>query len=317
MNGSSVIEELAKIYQQLYIVPGEKAGEMYSDVVRRGREITDGSLSHFVTDERDSLEYEDTPAGKVCVVTLYNRTDFVTFLRIMANRCAPVDIPCTQGAAILDGVINWWKIRSHRDVFIAAETEKGIELPDWRAEFKRFTSDKGNYLDTLIVLSVGPYSGISAERIKAVVDREITEDEWLSLSGRIRRFHECTHFICRRKYPEKKNAIWDELVADAVGIYAAFGRFCPEMEKIFLGIEGDRYREGRLENYVNDRDGEEKKALLDELSGRIGSILSGFDEIFSDNKGIGPFDAALLLEEDSVSLSSFLPLPASGDPSPQ
>ena len=28
-------------------------------------------------------------------------------LRIMANRCEMVEIPKTQGASIIDGVINW------------------------------------------------------------------------------------------------------------------------------------------------------------------------------------------------------------------
>ena len=55
-------------------------------------------------------------------------------------------------------------------------------------------------------------------------------------------------------FPEKIDAIWDELVADAVGIYGALGRFDPELEKLFLGIKGELYTGGRLENYVEEED---------------------------------------------------------------
>ena len=36
------------------------------------------------------------------------------------------------------------------------------------------------------------------------------------------------------------DAVWDELIADAVGLYAAFGCFDPETEKRFLGIKDRR-----------------------------------------------------------------------------
>ena len=46
------------------------------------------------------------------------------------------------------------------------------------------------------------------------------------------------------------DAVRDELIADAVGLYAAFGRFDPEKEKLFLGIKDSHYIGGRLENYT-------------------------------------------------------------------
>ena len=71
-----------------------------------------------------------------------------------------------------------------------------------------------------------------------------------------RRYHELTHVICRRLYPGDVDPIRDELVADAVGLYAAFGHFDPEMEKLFLGIRDGRYVGGRLENYTDEPCGE-------------------------------------------------------------
>lgn len=286
LSGKEVYTALAEVYQQLYLKPAEEGREEYADIVRCGEDAEVKDLSHFTMNERDKLEYLNTPAGEVCCVTIYEREDFETFLRIMANKCKAVPIPSTQGASILDGVINWTKIYDHRDEFLRSETEKGNPEPDWDEEFKRFTSDKKNYLDALIVLSVGPYSAIPASKAG------VSEDEWIRLSDTIRKYHECTHFICRRKYRDKIDAVWDELVADAVGIYAAFGKFDSEMEEIFLGIKDGRYEGGRLENYV--------KEDLSELSSKISGILKAFRDMIKE--GRDPYETAILLEESKDDL---------------
>ncbi|MBQ4482873.1 MAG: hypothetical protein II966_06530, partial [Lachnospiraceae bacterium] len=231
-----VIATLADTYRQLYVAPGPGAKEKYLAIVEKGHEPETRDLSHFITSEKDSILTVQTLVGEVTVITLGNREDFVTFLQIMANRCEPVDIPDTQGASIIDGVINRRKIEQHME---------GLSGPEYNEEFRRFTADKRNFKDALIVLSTGPYSAIPAGRIGAC------DAEWITLSQKIRKYHECTHFICRRLYPDKKDAVWDELVADAVGIVAAFGKFDADMEKLFLGIEGDTYTGGRLENYAD------------------------------------------------------------------
>ncbi|MCR4909127.1 MAG: hypothetical protein K5985_09860 [Lachnospiraceae bacterium] len=295
--GRAVLESLAEIYRQLYLVPGKKGEEEYSLVVRQGQEPEEKNLSHFKSDEKDSLVFMDTPVGEVCVITLNERQDFVTFLQIMANRCAEVNIPDTQGASILSGVINWRKIEARRDAFFEEEKEKGNDFPDWNGEFKRFTSDKSNYLDTLIVLSVGPYSFVPGSEFG------FSAEEWTAYSNTIRLYHECTHFICRKKFPEKKDAVMDELVADAVGIYAAFGKFNRQMEERFLGISGGHYTGGRLENYVTADTEEEKSRILAEMSGKVSAVLSEFDDIISARESISPFELAVLLGEGSFSVT--------------
>ncbi len=289
LNGKEVYTALAEVYQQLYLKPSEEGREEYADIVRCGEDAEAKDLSHFIMSERDKLEYLDTPAGEVCCVTLYERKDFETFLQIMANKCKAVQIPATQGASILDGVINWTKIYGHRDEFIRSETEKGNPEPDWDEEFTKFTSNKRNYLDALIVLSIGPYSAIPASKAG------VSEEEWISLSDTIRKYHECTHFICRRLYREKIDAVWDELVADAVGIYAAFGKFDRKMEELFLGISDGSYTGGRLENYV-------KEDELSELSSRIPGILNSFNDIMEDMKGADPYEIAIAIEEKKEEL---------------
>lgn len=277
-----VIETLADTYRQLFVAPAPGAKEKYLDIVGYNHEPGKRDLSHFITSDEDSITIEETPAGNVTVITLGRREDFVTFLRIMANRCEMADIPDTQGASLLDGVINWRKIERHRKEFLKGLDNSEDAEEAWGEEFRRFTSDRKNFKDTLIILSIGPYSAVPAKKLG------LSDEEWITLSGVIRKYHECTHFICRKLYPDKKDAVWDELVADAVGILAAFGKYDADMGKLFLGIEGNTYTGGRLENYVDVNAG---------LTQKISEILDSFAAVALEYPETGPYEFAVMLEE--------------------
>ena len=288
--GSEVLEYLAGLYPQIYLLPTEEGNPLYRDVVLSGEDAPEHTLSHFITDPNDCLTMENTPAGEVMAVTMTNRSDFETLLRIMAHKCKTVPVPATQGASILDGVISWSKIRAHEKEFIEQEEKKGNPNPDTDAEFERFTADKKNYTDALILLSCGPYSGISFERTP------FEEAEWKDYSLTIRKAHECTHFICRRLYHEWIDGLWDELVADAVGIYAALGRYDQDLAEVFLGISGDSYVGGRLENYLPEE--EKTPAALNLHAARIHAMLTRFNAWINDNQFSDPWDLAVRLEEN-------------------
>ena len=290
VRGKDVLPYLAALYPQLYLAPGEAGAAQYKPVVTRGETPELQTLAHFCMNGEDLCSLEETPAGKVRVVTLHERADFETFLQIMANRCVPYAVPRTQGAAILDGVISWNRIRAHQAAWTEAERARGELSPDWNAEFRRFTADKKNYLDALIVLSVGPYSGVDG----AVFG--IEDAAWLRISHDIRKYHECTHFVCRRLYPALKDPVWDELAADAVGIYAALGRYDLAMAESFLGIDGCSYRGGRLENYLAD--GEDVNAL----AARVHAVLCAFDAQIRASAPAGPYELAVALEERKSAL---------------
>ena len=267
------IATLSAEYPQLYLNPDTDLQETYRSVVLRGEEPESKSLAHYTGDTYDNLEIVDTPVGPIRVVTFGNRRDFELVLRsLMAVKNGPMAaIPKSQGAAMIT-VFNWPRIHAHLMSF--PEEERA-------AEFKRFTAVKANYLDYLVVLSRGPYSGVSA---KAAA---YTENEWLALSDTIRRYHELTHAICRRLYPDNIEAVRDELIADAVGLYAAFGRFDPEMEKLFLGIQGGRYIGGRLENYT------------DEPEKRVAQVVTELElikEVIAGQPGSEPFALIPALE---------------------
>ena len=235
---TETITILAEEYPQLYLNPDTDAQEVYRRVVLQGEAPEVRHLAHYASDPHDSVETVHTPAGPVRVVTLGNRRDFELVLRgLMGAKNGPkTPIPESQGAAMLT-VWGWPRIHAHLAQFPPEEQA---------AEFRRFTSVRKNYLDMLVVLSRGPYSGVSAEAAGC------SEEEWLALSDTIRRYHELTHVICRRLYPDDIDVVRDELIADAVGLYAAYGYFDPEKEKLFLGIRDGQYIGGRLENYTDD-----------------------------------------------------------------
>ena len=276
---TSPVAALAAVYPQLYLTPGEEGALAYGPIVRRGQDAPSHSLAHFRGSALDSLTWEDTPAGPVQIITLGNRQDFETFLRIMAYRCVPKEIPASQGASILDGVINWTKIRAHQAAYFAG----GGDADGWAAEFKRFTAEPRNFKDALIVLSVGPYSALPAEKAG------MTEAEWLAASHLIRKAHECTHFICRRLFPELIDPVWDELVADAVGLYAAFGRYDRALAGLLLGVTAQGYAGGRLENYAGGDD-------LNALARKVYKTLAHLESSAAEAGSIPPYEMALRLE---------------------
>lgn len=262
MMNKSPIEILSGRYPQLLlpVKNGMKNTEEYRSAVLRGEPVA-GSPD-FLTDPSDSLETVSTPAGEVDVLYLFHREDFEHAVRALAYRCEPELIPLSMGASHISGLINWEKIHTHMDAYAARSDEDETE------EFRRFTSDKRNYLDTLVILSSGPYSAVPAE------DMKLDEDEWIRASCIIRKFHELSHFFSRRLYPENCEAIRDEIIADMIGIISAFGRYDVSAARRFLGIEGSSYRDGgRLQNYSGKNDIEAQMAransIIDELSAGI------------------------------------------------
>ena len=152
---TDILAALAAEYPQLYLNPDADTQETYRRCVLRGEEPEAKSLSHYTGDAHDRLERANTPVGPVRVVTLGNRRDFeLVFRGLMAAKNGPTaPIPESQGAAMIT-LFNWPRIRAHL---------AGFPEEEQFAEFRRFTSAKQNYLDSLVVLSRGPYSGVSAE----------------------------------------------------------------------------------------------------------------------------------------------------------
>ena len=279
------IVQLSRRYPSLLlpIREGMKDSEQYKNAVLRGQQ-TEGRPD-FSLNEKDSLASFVTPAGAVDVLCLQERADFVHAIRALAYRCEPKPVPDSMGASSLSGLINWEKIRCHLEEYCASGGE------DENAEFARFTSEKRNYLDCLIVLSSGPYSAVPA------ADMGLEEEEWLSRSLQIRKFHELTHFFSRHLYLENKDAVRDEILADLIGIVSAFGFYDDAAARRFLGLENEAYREGgRLQNYCS---AEELPAVIV----RARTLISVFRDYTEKNRTEDVFALLGNIEKNKIGLA--------------
>lgn len=240
------LDILARRYPQILlpVQEGMKNTDEYKNVCLRGekceRPIT------FSKDPKDSLETVETPAGSVEVLSLRKREDFVHACQCLGNKCEPVEIPDSTGAMAIFGLNNWDKVRAGMD----------------------------NYKDSFIILSSGNYSNVNNKDVYSITNTEIdlSEEEWIEKSITIRKYHELTHFVMRKTYPDDISFIRDELIADCIGLICAFNCFDTRLLKLFLGIEGETYREGgRLQNY----EGGDKKnipevlKMIDELKNKV------------------------------------------------
>ncbi len=179
-------------------------------------------------------------AGKIPVLIADNRDDFVTLVRSLSMKNEPGPVPTSMGAIMVSGLNNWDRIHELKKRW-EADSTSGF----WDDELKRIIPQKELYQDRFIILSSGPYSGVSGK------DMGFSEERWKELSLIIRREHECAHYFTRRTFSSMRNNLIDELIADYMGITAADGKFRADWFLRFLGLEDfPVYRvSGRLENY--------------------------------------------------------------------
>jgi hypothetical protein len=195
----------------------------------------------FVAPEQCRLVCHATPAGRIPLIIAGEREDFVALVRALTKRNEPVDVPNSMGACMVAGYINW--DRFHKAVADAQAVGRDAE-----EAFTHVKTQKHLYQDRFILLSSGPYSGVSAS------DVGLDNDRWRQTSLLIRREHECAHYFTRRVFSSMRNNLLDELIADYCGITAAAGRYRADWFLRFLGLESlPHYREGaRLQNYRGD-----------------------------------------------------------------
>lgn len=283
---SDVTKLLVWRYPQLSlpVEEGMSRDPRYTDIVRKGL-LPVSPADPFLGSEKDVIITRDTPIGQVEVILLGHRQDFERFIQCIVHRCEPVPVPASMGADTIFGVTNRRKIEAHKKEFL-----KDNSPFMWGAEFKRFTADKANYCDNILVVSDGPYSAVPAS------DAGFCEEEWRKASLSIRTAHELTHLVCRRLWPEHKQAIRDEVLADAMGLWDAFGRYDVTLALRLIGIRNrELLPDGRLRNYVRDGESAEElvpmvTALSEELGQHLGRLSGKM------------FDCLRYLEENSIGL---------------
>ena len=89
----------------------------------------------------------------------------------------------------------------------------------------------------------------------------LTPEEWRGKSMIIRREHELTHYYTKRYYGTASNNLHDELIADFMGMYEAFGHYDARLFRHFMGIDG--LHEGRFSLYTSGLAPETREAAAE------------------------------------------------------
>jgi len=257
----------------------------YQTAVKTGQlpaEVTSRPGLAFTAPEEIRLVINASPAGTIGAIIAEHRPDFVTLVQALTAKNEPQPVPDSLGAFMVSGYTNWDRIRSYR-----RQWEEGREAADelaWMLEFQNLRQHKGLYQDRFMLLSNGPYSGIQAHSL------DLDPAEWSRQSLTLRLDHECTHYFTRRLFSSMRQNIWDEILADYMGMCAARGFFSADWFLLFLGLEDyPAYRAGgRFEKYIPEYLSARDRAVLQAMTSAAAGHLEDLDQAF----GPGPKTSA-------------------------
>lgn len=220
------------------------------------------------------LAIHQSLAGAIPVLSTPHRADFVSLVQALTKRNEPHPIPRSMGACFVSGYNNWDRLHTLRREWEAKNAGERL-AQRWAAEFLVVIKpNTALYQDSFLICHEGDYSGVSAETLS------LPPDEWQRIATKIRLAHECTHYLTRRVFHAKGNALVDEVVADYWGIRSALGSFRADWLLRFLGLEDyPNYREGgRLQNYYARHEfSAESQTLLHTLIKTAVDNLESFD----------------------------------------
>lgn len=259
------VRALARRFPQLLypIRDGISAAEGYRNATRKGVWPARDKAATGLPLRRPSdvsLVVHESLAGPVPILIVPDRGDFEDLVRAFAARNEPIAVPASMGACLVNGLNNWDRLHAYR-----RDWQQNHPDESWDDEFPRVVKRKSLYEDRFIILSTGPYSGVSA------AEAGFSDAEWRKRSLEIRRHHEATHYATWRVAGRMRNNLLDEILADYAGLVRTFGRYREDLALLFFGLERwPVYRAGgRLENYrgkppVSDEALEVVKVLVHE-----------------------------------------------------
>tara|TARA_B100000579_G_scaffold409863_1_gene399254 strand:- start:22 stop:969 length:948 start_codon:yes stop_codon:yes gene_type:complete len=240
---SCQFEELREIFPQLWITPkqGASNSEKYKRLVLLGQ-------SPSLYDREDSLKLNDQngvcvslvehPCGNYPVIDINDESDFRNILRCLAYRCEQISIQKSVHAQAISGLIHWGLI-------------KNIDR-----------SERAN----LIILHNAPYSSLS----ETIIPGNPTYHEWLGLSRQWRLEHELTHLATKFLINEMRINLFDELIADCLGMLNAINIFSADIFLKGLGIKsnGQLNENARAKTYIEELDDNHKSIVLKHIINR-------------------------------------------------
>lgn len=240
LQGMPLLEALQAAMPQLRLpqVEGMSKSELYKQAVLRGEQLDTDALAAagpppcWQQPQALTLWIAPHPAGAMPVLQTPSWADFERLVRALAHRGEPVALADGVHAQAISGLIHWGLI-----------TQLGRQS---RAR--------------LIVLHQAPYGSVSA----AHVPGRLSDGDWLEASSTLRLEHELTHLATRRLLGEMRLNLLDELVADAMGMVAALGRFDAALFGRCLGIDAlDRpIANGRWRSYTGELSNDEARQAV-------------------------------------------------------
>ncbi len=248
----------------------------YQAAVKKGRfpeEPGPGPL--FVNHEQLELFMHKSPAGSIGVLLAGERQDFVTLVQALLHKNEPASVPESLGAFMVSGYNNWDRIKSYKIEWLKNQGNPRDDF-SWMLEFEKLKKQKDLYQDRFIILSSGPYSNIPAENLG------LDTQEWENISIALRLEHECAHYFTRRVFSSMRKNLWDEILADYMGITAARGSFSADWLLLFMGLENyPEYRAGgRFEKYVPETLPEKALGVLRLMTVEAARHLQDLDQRF-------------------------------------
>ena len=222
----------------------------YRTATRSGKDpvgMAEATGLELINPESLEIRLHQSLGGCVPLLLPSGREDFVILVQALTAKNEPQIVPDSKGAVMVSGYNNWDRIHRLKREWALHHGPDPFDVA-WIEHFQQIVPDKELYQDRFIIVSDGPYSGVSPDEMK------LTEHEWSHLSLIIRREHECTHYFTRRVLGSMRNNILDEIIADYAGIMAACGTFRSDWLLRFLGLENypDFRESGRLINYRGD-----------------------------------------------------------------
>ena len=216
------------------IRPGMASTGTYRRVARRGEAFRHDDFGDRLTLEVPGelrLLIQGHPAGALPVLTTSNRKDFLTLLCALGGRSEPRSFPSAVNAQLISGYNNWDRVGRYRDAW--QRKRDGSLTHDWAAEMQRvIRTEPSLFQDRIVLVTDAPYSGVTASELELA----ITDSEWRRRSMSLRLEHEFTHYATKRLWGTMRTNLFDELLADFMGMTHALGRFSKDAFSRFLGL---------------------------------------------------------------------------------
>jgi hypothetical protein len=256
LEGMPMLQSLSQGLPQLLLhqVPGVSRSLRYQQLVRNGQHFgltaVEHSPSGWLQPSKLQCRLVDHMCGIVPVLITSCRADFELMVRALAYRAEPVQVsPSVHGMAV-DGLIHWHLANN------------GTPLP------KRIR---------LLILHEAPYGSLPASEVPG----HPSEAEWLKASSVWRLEHELAHLATRHFWGTMRLNLFDELVADGMGMVKALGKFDATLFLQSLGIKHrslsfPKTDAPRWRSYVQDLDESEQTQVLEWLCERAQEVEQGF-----------------------------------------